>query len=416
MKVVSLDSRQHLAGTPRPGLRTGLFRRLLLGRLGGISRGTVIVQDAGRCNVFGKDDDREGLTATITVRDPRFYGDIALGGSIGAGESWMLGRWDCDDLVALVRILLRNRDLLINMEGGTARLTKPLQRLYHRLAENTRPGARRNISAHYDLGNDFFRLWLDDSMMYSCGIFETPEATLAEAQKTRLERVCRRLDLKPDDHLVEIGTGWGGLAIHAATTYGCRVTTTTISRQQFEFAQQRIADAGLENRITLLQEDYRDLDGQFDKLVSLEMIEAIGADQYDTYFGKCESLLRPGGRMLIQAITIEDDRFEEYSKGVDFIQRYIFPGSCLPSVRVMRETIGRVSDLAVTRVDDIGLHYATTLNHWRRNFFARIQEVRALGYPEAFIRMWDFYLCYCEGGFLERSISDVHLVAERPLS
>lgn len=416
MKVVSLDSTQHLAGTPRPGLMSGIFRRALLGRLRQIDGGTIAVLDGENYNVFGIEESSPELSATITVHDARFYSDIAFGGSIGAGESWMLGRWDCDDLVALVRILLRNRALLENMEGGGARATRPLQRLYHRLAKNTRRGAKRNIAAHYDLGNDFFQLWLDDSMMYSCGIFETAESSLADAQQARLDRVCRHLDLGPDDHLVEIGTGWGGLAIHAATHYGCRVTTTTISQRQYDYARRRVAAAGLEDRITLLMEDYRDLAGQFDKLISLEMIEAIGADQYDSYFAKCENLLRPGGRMLIQAITIEDDRFEEYRKGVDFIQRYIFPGSCLPSVRVMRETIGRVSDLRVIRVDDIGLHYATTLNHWRRNFFARIQAVRALGYPEAFLRMWEYYFCYCEGGFLEQSISDVHLVAERPVA
>jgi cyclopropane-fatty-acyl-phospholipid synthase len=325
----------------------------------------------------------------------------------------MQGTWDCDELVNLIRIMARNRDLLDGMERGLARLSRPLQKIFHWVNRNTRRGAERNIAAHYDLGNEFFQLWLDESLMYSCAIFEHDNATLSEAQETRLERVCQRLDLQPSDHLVGIGSGWGGLAIHAASRYGCRVTTTTISRQQCTLARQRIAAAGLADRVTVLLEDYRDLTGTYDKLVSLEMIEAIGHEHHEQYFAQCAKLLRPGGRMLIQAITIEDARFEQYRKDVDFIQRYIFPGSCLPSVQVMREIIESADQLEVSSIEDIGLHYATTLNHWRQNFFRRLAEVRALGYPEEFIRMWEFYLCYCEGGFLERTIGDVLLVAER---
>lgn len=413
MKAVSLSSDEHLAPTHRPGLLDGLARRLVLGRLTGIEHGVLTIRDAKQQYVFGRSRPDEILAATITVNDDRFYGDIAFGGSIGAAESWMQGYWDCDDLVTLVRIMVRNRDTLDGMEGGLAWVSRPLQKLFHWANRNTRQGAQRNIAAHYDLGNDFFSLWLDESMMYSCAIFEGENPTLAEAQQTRLDRVCRNLDLNPDDHLVEIGTGWGSLAIHAASRFGCRVTTTTISSQQYEMARKRINAAGMQGRITLLLQDYRDLDGQYDKLISLEMIEAIGYDQYETYFAKCAELLRPGGRMLIQAITIEDERFEQYRKDVDFIQRYIFPGSCVPSEKVMRETIARVGGLLMLSVDDIGLNYATTLNHWRRNFFQKLDQVRSLGYPEEFIRMWDFYLCYCEGGFLERSISDVLLVAER---
>ncbi|MBT8441658.1 MAG: cyclopropane-fatty-acyl-phospholipid synthase family protein [Gammaproteobacteria bacterium] len=412
MKAVSLNSSRHLSTTPRPGVLEGLARRLVLRQLRGISQGTLVIRDGAQLHTFGQSAAAES-GATITVKDSRFYADVAFGGSIGAAESWMNGYWDCDDLVSLVRILARNIDLVDGMEGGLAWLSGPLQKLFHWVNRNTRSGARRNIAAHYDLGNDFFALWLDPGMMYSCAIFERPDATLAEAQHTRLERVCERLDLQPTDHLVEIGTGWGTLAIHAASRYGCRVTTTTISKEQYELARQRIAAAGLADRITLVLEDYRDLTGQYDKLVSLEMIEAIGYDQYEAYFSKCAQLLRPGGRMLIQAITIADDRFERYRRNVDFIQRYIFPGSCIPSEQVMRETIERVGAMRIKSIDDIGLHYATTLNHWRGNFNQQLDAVRALGYPEEFIRMWNFYLCYCEGGFLERSISDVLLVAER---
>lgn len=416
MKAVSLKSEQHLNRSERNGLLDGLARKLVLdGHLKKLSRGSLTIIEGQERHVFGQDSCADEFTATITVNSPRFYGDLAFGGSIGAGEAWMQGYWDCDNLVNLVRLMVRNRQMLDDMEGPLTYFAQPLRKLSHMINRNTRRGARRNIAAHYDLGNEFFSLWLDQSMMYSCAIFEPADISLAQAQQVRLERVCQQLNLQKGDELVEIGSGWGGLAIYAALEYGCKVTTVTISREQFEWAKQRIEDAGLEDQITILMKDYRDLDGKYDKLVSLEMIEAIGAEQYDTYFSKCSDLLKPGGRMLIQAITIEDDRFEEYSKNVDFIQRYIFPGSCLPSVGEMGASIKRVSDLIVTRVDDIGLHYATTLRHWRNNFFARIEDVRNLGYPEAFIRMWEYYLCYCEGGFLEQSISDVHLVAEKPI-
>lgn len=415
MKSVSLKSEAHLSTTARPGMLDGLARKLVLnGHLNKLQKGQLIIRDAGQEYVFGNEPDNHEFSATITVNSSRFYGDLAFGGSIGAGEAWMQGYWDCDDLVKLVRLMVRNRQLLDNMEGPWTLFSRPLQKMFHSINRNTRQGAKRNISAHYDLGNPFFSLWLDASMMYSCAIFEPADISLAEAQQVRLERVCQRLDLKEGDHLVEIGSGWGAMAIHAARHYGCKVTTVTISEAQYQLAKQRIEAAGLSEQITLLLQDYRDLEGQYDKLVSLEMIEAIGADQYEIYFAKCSGLLKPGGRMLIQAITIEDDRFEEYRKSVDFIQRYIFPGSCLPSVREMTSVIARVTDMTVTRVDDIGLHYATTLNHWRRNFFEQIQHVRDLGYSEAFIRMWEYYLCYCEGGFLEQSISDVHLIAQKP--
>lgn len=416
MKSVSLKSETHLNPKARPGILDGLARKLVLKeQLNKLQTGQLIIREGSQEYVFGNKPDKDELTATITVNSARFYGDLAFGGSIGAGEAWMQGYWDCDDLVKLVRLMIRNRQLLDNMEGPWTLFSRPLQKMFHSINRNTRQGAKRNISAHYDLGNQFFSLWLDASMMYSCAIFEPAGISLAKAQHVRLERVCQRLDLKQGDSLVEIGSGWGALAMHAARHYGCKVTTVTISEAQYQLAKQRIEVAGLSGQITLLLQDYRDLEGQYDKLVSLEMIEAIGADQYEIYFAKCSELLKPGGRMLIQAITIEDERFEEYRKNVDFIQRYIFPGSCLPSVREMTSVISRVTDMKITRVDDIGLHYATTLNHWRRNFFKNINHVRNLGYSEAFIRMWEYYLCYCEGGFLEQSISDVHLVAQKPV-
>jgi len=411
MKAVSLDSDRHLAGTPKPRALDRLAERGVRAQLQRLETGRLTVVDGDRTDVFGGG---EGPEAVITVREPAFWSDIAFGGSIGAGEAYMRGAWDCDDLVALVRLLLRNRHVLDGMEGGAARLTAPFQKLFHWVNRNTRQGARRNISAHYDLGNDFFALWLDETMMYSSAIFETPDQPLRDAQVHRLDTICRRLDLQPDDHLVEIGTGWGGLAIHAAQHYGCRVTTTTISAEQHRLAAERIAEAGLEDRIELLLSDYRDLEGRYDKLVSVEMIEAIGWRQYDTYFRKCGDLLAPGGTLLIQAITIGEDRFHAAKRSVDFIQRYIFPGSNLPSVSAMASSIARQGELMVTGLHDIGRDYALTLEHWRRRFFERMDEVRDLGYPESFLRMWEYYLCYCEGGFRERAISDVHLLAERP--
>ena len=414
MKTVSLASPQHLATGPKPGILDGVARRLVLNQLGRLESGCVQLVEDGLEITFGQPQAEAELVARIEVIDSSFYADLAFAGSIGAGEAYMRGAWQCEDLVSLVRIMLRNREVLDNMEKGSAWLITSLQRLAHWINRNTREGARRNISAHYDLGNDFFALWLDESMMYSSAMFKTPDQSLADAQVNRIDVICRKLDLGPGDHVVEIGTGWGGYAIHAARHSGFCVTTTTISKRQYEMAWERVKQAGLQDRVELLLEDYRDLEGQYDKLVSIEMIEAIGSDQYDTYFSQCNRLLKPGGRMLIQAITIADEQYEYAQRNVDFIQRYIFPGSCLPSLAVMNATIAKVSDMVVTNIEDIGQDYALTLNHWRQNFFAHIEDIIQLGYPDEFIWMWEFYLCYCEGGFLEKAISDVQLVAAKP--
>jgi cyclopropane-fatty-acyl-phospholipid synthase len=326
----------------------------------------------------------------------------------------MHGHWSCDDLTGMIRLLLQNRAVLDGMDGGLARLTVPLQKLFHWVNRNTRAGSRRNIAAHYDLGNDFFSLWLDPTMMYSSAIFEQPDASLYQASVAKLDRICRKLDLKPGDHVVEIGTGWGGFALHAAANYGCEVTTTTISREQFELASRRVAEAGLDQRVHLLLEDYRDLDGRYDKLVSIEMIEAVGHQYLDTYFEQCSRLLKDDGAMLLQAITIQDQRYSKALKTIDFIKRYIFPGSFIPSVSAISDSVARSTDMKIFHLEDIGPHYATTLRRWRERFFDRIEEVSALGYPEEFIRMWEFYLCYCEGGFLERAIGDVQVMLTKP--
>lgn len=414
MKAISLADPRHLTGTAKPTMLDQLARKLVLRQMRRIESGHITVRENGSVSTYGEDPSTALIHVTVDVLDPSFYCDVAFGGTIGAGEAYMRGTWKADDLVNLVRILLRNRDVMEDMDKGSARVTRPLQNLFHKLNRNTRDGARRNISAHYDLGNDFFRLWLDETMMYSSAIFENETDSLADAQRHRLDAICDKLDLGPDDHVVEIGTGWGGFALHAAQTRGCRVTTTTISEQQYALARERVQQAGLEDKIEILLEDYRDLTGRYDKLVSIEMIEAIGSENYEAYFAKCNELLRPGGQMLIQAITTLDRQHELLKKEVDFIQRYIFPGGCLPSVSAMAGAIGRVNELLITSLEDIGRHYALTLKHWRRNFFTQIDKVRALGYPEEFIRMWEFYLTYCEGGFADRAISNVLLVAEKP--
>jgi len=400
--------------TPKPHFLDGVAQRAVRARLAGIHDGQITIVNGSDHQRYGQRTERCPLSVTLRVHDARFWSELAFGGSIGAGEAYMQGYWSANDLTALVRILLQNRAVLDGLETGLARLTAPLQKALHWLNRNTRAGSRRNIAAHYDLGNDFFQLFLDPTMMYSSAIFEHPQMTLEQAQHARLERICRKLDLRPTDHLLEIGTGWGGMAIHAARHYGCRVTTTTISREQQALAVERIRQAGLAGRITVLLEDYRDLDGQYDKLVSIEMIEAVGHQFYDTYFEKCGALLKPDGLMLLQAITIADQRYDAARQSVDFIQRHIFPGSTIPSVTAMTASLTRASDLKLVHLEDIGPHYATTLRRWRENFLRNLEPIRALGYPESFLRMWEFYLCYCEGGFAERALGDVHMLLARP--
>ena len=313
-----------------------------------------------------------------------------------------------------MRLLVRNRDLLDGMETGLARLGGIAMRVWNRFRRNTRDGSRRNIAAHYDLGNALFALFLDDNMMYSSAIFADPSESLESASRRKIDRICRKLDLQPSDHVIEIGTGWGGFALHAAANYGCRVTTTTISAEQHALAAERVAAAGLQDRITVLLNDYRDLDGGYDKLVSIEMIEAIGHTYLDTYFEKCAALLKPDGLALIQAITIEDARYQQAIDSVDFIKRHVFPGSFIPCVSVMIDASARVSDLRLLNLEDIGSSYALTLNHWRKRFLSRLEDVRKLGYDERFVRMWEYYLCYCEGGFIERSIGTAQMLFARP--
>jgi cyclopropane-fatty-acyl-phospholipid synthase len=399
----------------RPAIIDRFARDAVLRRLSGITNGRVVIEEGDQRLPFGESLGSAELRATIRVHDSRFYSDLALGGNVGAGEAYMAGSWTTDDLTSLVRIMIRNRDVTEGIDAGLARLAAPVRRFAHYLNRNTRTGSRRNIAAHYDLGNDFFELILDrELMMYSCAIFERPDATLEEASAAKVDRICRKLDLRAHDHVIEIGTGWGGFAIHAAKNYGCRVTTTTISRAQHDYAVKRIVAAGLSDRITVLLEDYRDLTGQFDKAVSIEMIEAVGHHFLDSYFRKCGALLKPDGMMVLQAITITDREYEGALKRVDFIKKYIFPGSFIPSVTALCDSITRATDLRLFHLEDLTPNYAETLKSWRLRMFQNLERVRALGYPEEFIRMWEFYLCYCEAGFRERYIGDVQMVLTKP--
>ena len=378
-------------------------RRLVLRRLSSLKNGQICLEDQHERFVLGENSP-DALRATISVKNPRFYRRLVTGRDLGLADAYLAGDFDCDDLTILFRIFCRNLDWHHTFGKTLELATRTAARFGYWLARNMRSGSRRNIGAHYDLGNEFFELFLDPSMMYSSAIFDDTTMSLADAQTARLDEICRRVQLKASDHLLEIGTGWGGFALHAAKNFGCRVTTTTISENQFRYAQQRIAAAGLSDRVTVLQQDYRDLTGTYDKLVSLEMIEAVGPQYYDQYFSKCAGLLDANGRMLLQAIVMPEQRYSQYLKSVDFIQKYIFPGGCLPSVTAMQNSMTRNSMLRLLSMDDFAEGYARTLREWRRSFLERQEDVRQLGYSERFIRMWDYYLTYCEGAFEERAV------------
>lgn len=412
MKDTSALATNSRAPAARASRLDRLARRVLFSRLEGLEGCRLVVLDGDERFEFGRGE--ADLDVMVTVHDPAFYSDIVARGSVGAGESYMAGCWSTTDLVALVRIFVRNLALLDRMEGGVAALAAPARKLFHWLNRNSRRGSRRNIAAHYDLGNDMFELFLDRNLMYSSAVYERDDMDLEAASDAKLERICRKLELKPDDHVLEIGTGWGGFALYAASRFGCRVTTTTISREQHDLARRRIEAAGLADRITLRLDDYRDLDGRYDKLVSIEMIEAIGHRNMPLFFERAGTLLKDDGMMLLQAITIADQRYRQALKSVDFIQRHIFPGSFLPSVTSLAGAATASSDLRIFHLEDIGPHYARTLDAWRQRFLSRVTQVRQLGYPDPFVRMWEFYLCYCEGGFTERAIGDVQMLLVKP--
>ena len=413
MKSINLTIDKQLIDQPYPYLDR-LSRKLICRQLEKIEEGEIIIQERGRVETFGKQGSDLPVSITVEVRDSSMWREIALGGANGAGEAYIQGSWRCSDLTGLVRILLHNNGALASMDHQLNHLGRYFQKLMHALNRNSRSGSRKNIAAHYDLGNDFFSLFLDKTMTYSSGFYQTPNSTLEEASIAKLDRICRKLNLLPGDRVLEIGSGWGGFSIHAAQNYGCHVTSTTLSYEQYQMAQKQVRKLGLEDRITLLLKDYRDLDGRFDKLVSIEMIEAVGHQYLDTYFKQCSKLLTHDGQMLLQAITIRDQDYSRALRNVDFIKKYIFPGGFLPSVSTMTTSISGASDMKVSHLEDIGPHYARTLSDWRKRFLNRIEEVRGLGYSPEFIRMWEYYLSYCEGGFLARRLGTVQLLLCKP--
>jgi cyclopropane-fatty-acyl-phospholipid synthase len=391
-----------------------LARKAVHNILRNIQKGEIVVREGQVEYYFGQKSKNCTLCVAIDVLDIRFYSDIAFAGSVGSGEAYMQGFWKCSNLTTLVRLLLINRHVLDNMDRSLSRIKAPMYKVLHWFNRNTRDGSRRNIEAHYDLGNSLFEQFLDSSLMYSAAYYQTPTMSLDQAAIAKLDRICQKLELTPEDHVLEIGSGWGGFAIHAAQHYGCHVTTTTISKQQYELVCKRINQAGLEDHITVLMKDYRDLEGQYDKLVSIEMIEAVGHQYLSTYFLQCSRLLKANGMMLLQAITITDQLYEAALRDVDFIKRYIFPGGFLPSISVMTNSIAKVTDMKLFHLEDIGPHYATTLRDWRLRFFQNIEQIKKLGYSDSFIRMWDYYLSYCEGAFIERAIGTVQMLLVKP--
>ncbi|WP_110994832.1 SAM-dependent methyltransferase [Pseudomonas sichuanensis] len=390
----------------------GLVRSAVLAQLRRISRGQLRLIGNDRQWTFGETG--SALYAEVEIVDEAAWGMVAGNGSIGAGEAYIHGYWRSPDLAAVTRLFVANLDVLDAMERGLARFARPALHLLHSLNRNSRRGARRNILAHYDLGNALFERLLDPTMMYSAAQFDSAEQSLEQAQLNKLERICQKLELKPRDHLLEIGSGWGSLAIHAATRHGCRVTTTTLSQAQYSHTLQRVKALGLERRITVLCEDYRDLRGRFDKLVSIEMIEAVGHRYLPTYFRQCAALLKDDGLMLLQAITIRDQRYAQARRSVDFIQRYIFPGGALPSLSVLLDTASRQTALNLLHMEDFGQDYARTLRHWRDNLRLARGALSEMGYDDTFQRLWEFYLCYCQGGFEERVIGVAQLLWATP--
>ncbi|MAR72935.1 MULTISPECIES: cyclopropane-fatty-acyl-phospholipid synthase family protein [unclassified Halomonas] len=411
--MTTLRSEQGVTISRRGDRLSHWLKPRVLAQLGQLRHGSITLVDGHERHQLGEQGE---LSVTLVVRRSRVWKRMALGGTLGAAEAYMDGDWDVDDLVGLVRLFARNIDRVNDdVEGGLAGLGRALLSTLLRLQRNTRKGSRRHIAAHYDIGNDLFATFLDrEHWMYSSAIFPSPEATLEQASTHKLDVMLDKLDVRSHHHLLEIGTGWGGLAIHAARTRGCRVTTTTISREQYEHTARRLAEEGLEDQVTLLNEDYRELSGRYDRLISVEMVEAVGADYLPRYLKTLDQLLAPQGLALLQAITVRDQRYEAARREMDFIKRYIFPGGFLPSPTVLLQNLTKHTSLNLVDLDDIGPHYARTLREWRQRFEASLDQVGKLGYDERFVRMWRYYLCYCEAGFAERTISTCHLLLAKP--
>ncbi|MGB5445322.1 MAG: cyclopropane-fatty-acyl-phospholipid synthase family protein [Psychromonas sp.] len=409
---MSVNTSQVTTSSKSMGYLDQFAKRILVSILGTMQQASLLLVDDNQEILLG--NPKASLKAKVVIKNPKTYRKILFGGSIAAGESYIQGWWSSPDLTKVIQVLGREQGVQDKIEKRLAKIMTIPSWIYHKTRKNTRSGAKKNIVAHYDLGNEMYQLFLDKEMLYSSAIYPSADASLDEAQLHKLKTICERLELKKGETLLEIGTGWGALAIYAAQHYGVKVTTTTISDAQFAYSQARIKRLGLEDQITLLKSDYRALTGQYDKLVSIEMIEAVGHEYMASFFATCNKHLKAHGKMLIQAITIADQRYDSYRSNVDFIQRYIFPGGCLPSISVMAFNVSHKTDMVITALHDIGMDYARTLKHWSEQFEASLMEIKKLGYGDDFIRLWRFYFSYCEGAFLERNISTVHLIAVKP--
>ena len=394
--------------TTKATFLTSVFKNGLKKKLSHLNVGCISVVDGVDKFSFG--DTSSELRVNVQVHSQEFYVMTGSGGAMGIAEAYILGYWTSDDVVMLMRIILKNRSIMLSLNNGFAKILSPINKLIHRSRQNTLKGSKENILAHYDLSNDFYKSWLDPTMTYSCAYFKDTNTTLEDASIEKLDRMCRKLNLSEKDNILEVGTGWGSFSIHAAKNYGCSITTTTISDAQYEYAKARVLEERLESKINVINKDYRKLDGQYDKIVSIEMIEAVGYEYISEYFRKLSSLLKPNGLMALQGITYNDQNFETYKDSVDFIKKYIFPGSCLISISQIIDVIKNKTDLSMIDMEDITRHYAETLNRWRKNFMSVLPEVKEMGYSKAFINMWEFYFLYCEAGFLERNIGDVQMV------
>ena len=401
-----------LSSERKRGILSAFFKRVILKKFENLALGLIVFTDGDEIHSFG--DRSSEMRVNVRVLSPEFYVLLGSGGLVGAAEAYTSGFWETDELLLLIRIVLRNKEVLGKLESGWSKMLDPLNIAIHWHRKNSLRGSKKNILAHYDLSNEFYRLWLDETMTYSCGFFVDKSSTLREASIEKIDRICRKLDLSNNDSVLEIGSGWGSFAIHAVMNYDCHVTTTTISDAQYNWAKKEIQDAGLSDKITLLKDDYRNLTGQYDKIVSIEMIEAVGFEYVPLYFQKVSSLLKSDGLFGLQGITFNDQEFDDYKRSVDFIKKYIFPGSCLISIAQITEVIKKYTDLSISHLEDITMHYATTLDIWRNNFLNQVVAVKNLGFSKEFIKIWEFYFAYCEAGFRERNIGNYQFVFSKP--
>jgi cyclopropane-fatty-acyl-phospholipid synthase len=408
-KQIRVDhSANRLSELKKSTFLVSIFKNIILKKFKNLKVGYIHIADGKEVYEFG--DKKSELQSKINILSSEFYVFLGSGGLLGVTEAYTAGFWRADDIVTLIRIMIRNSHIMKQLDSGWAKLLKPLNNYIHKKRQNTLAGSKENILAHYDLSNNFYKLWLDDSMTYSCGVFEKESTTLKEASIEKLDRICRKLNLSKNDNILEIGTGWGSFAIHAAKNYGCNITTTTISDAQYEYAKNKISEEGLNQKITLLNQDYRNLSGKFDKIVSIEMIEAVGHEYVPLFFQTVSKLLKDDGLFALQGITYNDHNFDEYKHSVDFIKKYVFPGSCLISISQITNAIKKKTDLSIVDLEDITMHYATTLNKWKNNFMDEIPAIKQLGFSDAFINMWEFYFDYCQAGFLERNIGDYQVI------